>query len=76
MENREQFMAKWQEFLQSEDLLKKVTAKRFISIFENANLMTCFDVDLYFMLVEKITVFYGSRLVVGLLDGTEVAVEI
>lgn len=47
---------------------------RLISVFENAVKLTCFDVDLYFSLVEKITVFDGSRLVVGLLDGTEVEV--
>lgn len=74
VENKEHFISKWQEMLQSEDLLKKVTAKRFISVFENASLLTCFDVDLYFMLVEKITVCEGSRLVVGLLDGTAVCI--
>ena len=71
VENKEHFMAKWQELWLSDDLLNKVTAKRFISVFENASLLTRFDVDLYFMLVEKITVYEGSRLVVGLLDGTE-----
>ena len=44
--------------------------------FENAVKITCFDVDLYFILVEKITVYEGNRLVVTLLDGTEVAVSI
>ena len=62
--------------MQSEDLLKKVTAKRFIAVFENASLLTYFDVVLYSMLVEKIMVCDGSRLVVRLLDGTEVEVEI
>ena len=68
--NKEHFMEKWQKLLKSEDLLKKITAKRFISAFENAVPLNCFDVNLYFMLVEKITVFDGSRLVVGLLDRT------
>ena len=76
VENKGHFMEKWQEMLQSEDLLKKVTAKRFISVFENAVPLTCFDVDLYFMLVEKIIVYGGSRLVVGFLDGMEVEVSI
>ena len=49
---------------------------RLISVFENAVKLTCFDVDLYFMLVEKIIVYEGSRLVVTLLDGTEVEVGI
>jgi len=30
-----------------------------------------FDVDFYFSLVEKVTVFNGGRVVVRLLDGTE-----
>ena len=34
-----------------------------------------FDVDLYFKLVEKITVF-DARLVINLLDGSEVECEI
>ena len=75
-ENPFAFMAKWNKMLKSDDLLKKVTAKRFISVFQNAVLLTSFDVDLYFMLVEKITVYEGSRLVVTLLDGTEVEVKI
>ena len=76
VENREQFIVKWHKLLQSEDLLKKVTAKRFISVFENAVPISCFDVDLYFMLVEKITVCEGSRLAVGLLDGSKLEVGI
>ena len=72
VQNKEHFIKKWQELLLSEDLLKKVTAQRFISVFENAVPLTCFDVDLYFRLVEKIMVYEGNRLVVGLLDGTEV----
>ena len=76
VENKEQFIAKWQKLLRSDDLLKKVTAQRFISVFENAMPLSCFDVDLYFMLVEKIIVYEGSRLVVTLLDGTEVEVGI
>ena len=35
-----------------------------------------FDVDLYFALVEKITVYDGGRLIVSLLDGTEISVKV
>ena len=35
-----------------------------------------FDVELYFALVEKMTVFDGGRVIVVLLDGTEIECEI
>lgn len=44
-------------------------------IFQAARTIDQFDVDLYFKLVEKITV-YDARLVISLLDGAEVDCEI
>ncbi len=35
-----------------------------------------FEIDLYFALVEKMMVFDGGRVVVGLLDGTSLECEI
>ena len=46
------------------------TAKRFIRIFSKAELIDQFDVDLYFKLVEKISVYDSGVLVVSLLDGS------
>ncbi len=40
-----------------------------------AEVVDRFDIDLYFALVEKITVCYGGRLIVSLLDGTEIECE-
>ncbi|NLZ52722.1 MAG: recombinase, partial [Thermoanaerobacteraceae bacterium] len=34
------------------------------------------DVDMYFRLVEKMTVFDGEKIIVSLLDGTEIEVVI
>jgi site-specific DNA recombinase len=77
VENKGYFMEKWQQVLESEDdILKKVTAKRFIQIFSKAKLIDHFEVDLYFKLVEKIVVYDGGRLVFSLLDGLEIEGEI
>lgn len=70
-------MEKWQQVLESgEDILKRVTAKRFIQIFSKAELIDRFEVDLYFKLVEKIVVYDAGRSIVSLLDGSEVECEI
>ncbi|MBU7006594.1 hypothetical protein Ga0451573_001510 [Peptococcaceae bacterium DYL19] len=57
------------------NILVKVIAKRFIATFQTARTIDQFDVDLYFKLVEKITV-YDARLVISLLDGSEIECEI
>jgi hypothetical protein len=69
-------IGKWQQVLESgEDILEKVTSLSYIQIFSNAELIVQFKVDLYFKLVEKILVDEG-RLIVSLLDGSEVEYEI
>ncbi|WP_034847181.1 recombinase family protein [Ruminiclostridium josui] len=72
LENREHFMSKWNEQINSQDILKRVTAKRFIDIFKDVEPLQQFDAELYFKMVEKITVYEDSRLIVSLLDGSEV----
>ncbi len=76
VKNKEHFMAKWKEQLESEDVLIKVTSKRFIGVFKDTEIIEGFDVDLFFKIVEKITVFNGGMLIVSLLDGTEIEVKI
>lgn len=76
VDNVEHFMAKWKEQLESENVLIKVTAKRFIGIFIDAQALEKFDVELYFKIVEKITVYNNEMLIVSLLDGTKIEVEI
>lgn len=75
VENKEHFMAKWKEQIESDDVLKKVTAKRLIGIFKEVTLIDEFDVDLFFKLMEKIIVLDEGLLVVSLLDGTEIEIE-
>lgn len=72
VENRDFFIDKWKELLKSEDLLKKYKAKQFIKIIENAKPIKEFDVNLFLILIEKLTVFEGAKIIVRLLDGTEI----
>ena len=53
-------------------MLVRYKAKQFIGLITKTEIIDEFDVDLYFALVEKITVYNGGRLIVSLLDGTEV----
>ena len=70
VENKDYFMDKWRNLLSSYDILK--ATKRFLQIFLNAKPIDQFDVDVYFKMVEKITVYDAGRLVVSMLDGSEV----
>ncbi len=65
-------MNKWKGKIGSEDILKRVTAKRFVDIFMDDEPLEQFDTELYFKLVEKIVVYEDSRRVICLLDGSEI----
>ncbi|EOD00718.1 hypothetical protein [Caldisalinibacter kiritimatiensis] len=69
-------MEKWKEGLKSENTLVRYKSKQFIEIIENAKSIEKFDMDLFFSVTEKLTVSEGERIIVGLLDGTEVEVVI
>jgi site-specific DNA recombinase len=75
IENKDYFMAKWQEMLKEEDFLKKVTAKRFIGIFDRCGKIESFDEELYLKIVEKFVIKEGE-VFVTLLDKSEVKCEI
>jgi len=72
VENKERFIAKWQERLESDNALVRYKAKQFNGIMADAEMVNEFDAEVFFALVEKMTVFDGGRLIVGLLDGTDV----
>lgn len=74
--NKDYFMDKWRGQFESEDVLARMTAKRFIKIFQAAQLIDQFDVDLYFKLVEKITVCDYTKLTVSLINGSEIECNI
>ena len=76
VENKDYFIDKWKQHLQSENLLQKYKAAQFIKITEGAEPLREFDVNLYFALMEKMTVFKGNQIIVRLLDGTEIECKI
>jgi hypothetical protein len=73
VEQKDYFIAKWREADGNE--LVRYKAKQFIEILADAETVNEFDVDLYFALVEEMTVYDGGRLIVSLLDGTDVECE-
>jgi DNA invertase Pin-like site-specific DNA recombinase len=76
IENKNYFMEKWKEHLKSDNLLQRYKAKQFMRIIENAEAIEEFDMDLFFRIIEKMTVFEGEKIIVTLLDGTEIEVVI
>ena len=60
VENKENFMDKWESQIGSEDILRRVIVKRYINVFRTAHQINKFDVDVYFKLVEKITIQYNT----------------
>lgn len=76
IENKDYFMEKWKEHLNSDNVLVRYKSKQFIKIIENAKPIKEFDVNLFLKLIEKMTVFEGEKIIVSLLDGTEIECEI
>ncbi len=76
VENKDYFIDKWKQYLGSENVLRRYKAAQFIKIITAAEPIQQFNVDLYFSLVEKMTVQQRNLISVTLLDGTEVECEI
>ncbi len=72
IENKDYFLEKWQERLDSDNVLQRYKAKQFIGIITEAKPILKFDINLYFALVEKIMIYDGGRLIVSFLEGTEI----
>lgn len=62
--------------LNSENVLVRYRTKQFMGILADAEIVEDFDVDMYFRLVEKMTVFKGEKIIVSLLNGIEIEVVI
>ncbi len=58
------------------NLLVRYKSKQFIEILEDAKPLEEFDIDLFFKIIEKITVFKEEKIIVTLLDSTEIECEI
>ena len=75
VENKAYFMEKWQERLRSGNALERYKARQFIGIITDAGRINEFDIDLYCAFVEKTTVMGHRKMIVSLLDGTDVECE-
>ncbi|MBM7610133.1 hypothetical protein JOD29_003412 [Lysinibacillus composti] len=76
LQNNEYFIQKWEEKKNSENQLEKYKAKQFIEIITKAKPLENFDMNLFFKLVKKMTVYEEAKVIVTLLDGTEVECQI
>ena len=74
IENKGYFMEKWKDELQSESVLLRYKAGDFIKIIKDAVPIKEYDMDLFFRIIEKMTVFEGQKIILTLLDGTEIEV--
>ena len=72
--NIDYYMEKWEKQINSNDILKRVTAKRFIDICNETKPIENFDAGLYFKLVEMVVV-YEDGVSMGLLDGTDICFD-
>ncbi|WP_243238897.1 hypothetical protein [Clostridium botulinum] len=69
-------MEKWKEHLKNDNVLVRYKAKQFMGILKNAKPIKEFDMDLFFRIIEKLTVFEGEKIIVTLLDGTKIEGEL
>lgn len=77
VENKEKYIEIWEEELQSNDVLIKYKAKQFIdTLKQHEEPIKEFDTDLFYSMVEKITVMSPEKFVVTLIEGTDIDVEI
>ncbi len=60
LENKEHFINKWRQ-QGGDDLLQKYKIEQFTELFREAILLSKFDIDLYFKLIEKMTVVNGEK---------------
>jgi site-specific DNA recombinase len=56
----------------SENVLVRYKTKQFIRIIKNAEQIKELDIDIYYRVIEKMTVYKGNKIIVTLLDGTEI----
>nr|WP_304519138.1 zinc ribbon domain-containing protein [Clostridium estertheticum] len=76
IENKAYFMEKWKAESQSGNLLRRYKADEFIKMIADGEPIKEFDIDIYFKIIEKMIVFEGNKIIVTLLEGTEVEVVI
>ena len=72
IENKGYFLDKWEKLKSSDNPLQRYKAKQFAKIIRTTGDISKFDIDLYFALTEKIMVLSGGRLIISLIDGTDI----
>ena len=72
IENKGYFLDKWEKLKSSDNRLQRYKAKQFAKIIRTTGDISKFDIDLYFALTEKIMVLSGGRLIISLIDGTDI----
>jgi len=75
VENKDYFIDKWERMRENDNVLARYKAKQFIRILSEKKPLVEFDVDLYFAMIEKMTVIEGTQIIVRLLDGTNLECE-
>lgn len=75
VKNKDYFLDKWKGLRESDNPLRRYKTKQFRKIITEAEPINEFDTDLYFALVE-IMIDEDGRLMVSLLDGTEIEINI
>jgi len=71
IENNDYFLEKWHQ-VGNENVLQKYKVVEFIKIISKAAFIEEFDIDIYFKIIEKMIVLEGNKIIVFLLDGTEI----
>lgn len=71
VDNREQFMEKWHEQMESDDLLIPFRVLQFIELAENVDRIENIDLDLILRTLDYIKVFEDGKLLVRFMEGTE-----
>lgn len=67
-------MDKWNEIIMIGNELQKYKSKQFVEILNKAKPIKVFDEKLFFIFIEKMTVYDGKKIIVTLLDGVEIEV--
>jgi len=76
IENKDYFIEKWCAKKNDENVLVRYKAQQLIEIIKETEILEEFDTDIYFKIIEKMIVFEGNKIIVTLLDGTEMEVVI
>lgn len=70
MGESEKFVEKWKA--EDGDELRKYKAKYFTEVITEGQEIKEFDIDLYFKMIVKMTVYKEEKIITRFLDGTEV----